>query len=132
MMSIKRRKKNKIYDTPHIRRKDGYNSSTFFIDQETKTNSVILKQEIKELIDLIGRKEDQLYRDGCLDDICKILEKYLDTQIKNWLESFEHHQLKEKDWLQKDNFELYDLHHSMKVYSNGAAHSLQFFKDELK
>ena len=100
--------------------------------KKNNDTSVTLRQQIKELIDIIGRKENQLYRDGCLDDICKVLEGYLDIQIKNWQQSFEHHELKEKDWLHKGNFEFYDLHHSMKVYSNGAAHSLQFFKDELK
>ena len=92
-----------------------------------------LRQQIKELIDIIGSREDQLYRDGCLDEICKVLEKHIDTKINNWIQSFEHHEQKEKEWLEKaDGWVFYDLHHSMKVYSNGAAHSLQFLKDELK
>jgi hypothetical protein len=94
--------------------------------------AITLRQQIKELIDIIGYREDQLYRDGCLEDICKILEKHIDIKINNWIQSFEHHEQKEKEWLEKGEFVFYDLHHSMKVYSNGAAHALQFFKDELK
>ena len=109
MMSIKKRKRKNI---------------TIIINKT-------LRQEFKELIDIIGHREIQEYRDGCLDDICKVLQQHIDTKIKNWQESFEHHRIKEEEWKSNGNWEFMDLHHSMKVYSNGAAHSLQFFKDEL-
>ena len=116
MMSIKRKKN----------RSNNYSSSSPIIISKT------LRQEIKELIDIIGHREDQLYRDGCLEDICKVLEKHIDAKINNWIQSFEHHRLKEEEWKARMNWEFMDLHHSMKVYSNGAAHGLQFFKDELR
>ena len=97
-------------------------------------NPITIKQQLKELIEIIGYREIQEYREGCLDDclddICKVLQQHLDILIKNWIQSFEYHEQKEKDWLEKDDFVFYDLHHSMKIYSNGAAHALQFFKDE--
>ena len=114
MMSIKKRKVNNKNLTEN-------------------TTITPIRQQIKELIDIIGYREDQLYRDGCLDDICKVLQQHLDIKINHWIESFEHHEQKEKEWLDKaDGCVFYDLHHSMKIYSNGAAHALQFFKDELK
>ena len=109
MMSIKKKRKN-----------DNDNES-----------AITLRQQLKETIDIIGYRELQEYRDECLDDICKVLERHIDAKINSWLESFEHHEQKEKEWLEKAEFVFYDLHHSMKVYSNGAAHGLQFFKDEL-
>ena len=103
-------------------------------NDSTTINKATLRQQIKELIDIIGYREDSLYREGCLNDICKILEKHIDTKINNWIQSFNHHEQKEKEWLEKeaDGCVFYDLHHSMKIYSNGAAHALQFFKDELR
>jgi hypothetical protein len=60
------------------------------------------------------------------------LQEHIDAKIHNWIESFEHNQLKEKEWIEKADCQVfYDIHHSMKVYSNGAAHALQFLKDEL-
>ena len=91
-----------------------------------------IRQQIKELIDIIGYREIQEYREGCLDDICKVLQQHLDIKINHWIESFEHHEQKEKEWLEKGEFVYNDIHHSMKIFSNGAAHDLQFFKDELK
>ena len=119
MMSIKKR------------RKENYNKIKI-IPNTTKEEAITVRQQIKELIDIIGYRELQEDREGCLDDICKVLQQHLDILIKNWIQSFEHHEQKEKDCLEKDDFVFYDLHHSMKVYSNGAAHALQFFKDELK
>ena len=122
MMSIKRKRK----------RSNNYSSSPLPPIIISKT----LRQEIKELIDIIGHREDQLYRDGCLEDICKVLEKHLDIKINHWIQSFNHHEQKEKEWLDKGDllgdFVFKDIHNSMKIYSNGAAHGLQFFKDELK
>ena len=60
--------------------------------RKSKNNNTIitktLTQQIKELIDIIGYREDQLYREGCLDEICKVLEMHIDMQIKNWQQSF--------------------------------------------
>ena len=93
-----------------------------------------LRQQLKQIIgiDIIDGTDEQDYIDNCLDDICKVLERYLDIQIQNWVKSFEHHQRKELEWKYKVNFDLSDIHHSMKIYSNGAIHSLQFFKEDLK
>lgn len=121
MMSIKKKRKERTSNNnypPHTNNDDN--------------NTATLRQQIKELIDIIGHREDQLYRDGCLEDICKVLERHLDIKINHWIQSFEHHRLKEEEWKARMNWEFMDLHHSMKVYSNGAAHGLQFFKDELR
>jgi hypothetical protein len=97
----------------------------------TKEKAITIRQQIKELIDIIGHRELQEYREGCLDDICKVLQQHIDIKTNNWIQSFEHHEQKEKEWLEKGEFVFYVLHHSMKIYSNGATHGLQFFKDEL-
>jgi hypothetical protein len=114
MMSIKKKRRNKKNDD---------------------ATTITLRQQLKELIDIIGQREEQVYRDACLDDICKILQQHIDIKIQNWVKSFEHHEQKEKEFLDKEEGDgwwvFYDLHHSMKIYSNGAAHGLQFFKEEL-
>lgn len=71
-------------------------SSSKNIDTTTK-ESITLRQQIKELIDIIGYREQPIYRECCLDDICKVLQEHIDAKIHNWIESFEHNQLKEKE-----------------------------------
>ena len=57
MMSIKKKRRNKKNDD---------------------ATTIPLRQQLKELIDIIGQREEQVYRDGYLDDICKILLQHID------------------------------------------------------
>ena len=57
MMSIKKRKVNNKNLTEN-------------------TTITPIRQQIKELIDIISYREIQEYREGCLDDICKVLQQH--------------------------------------------------------
>jgi hypothetical protein len=57
MMTIKRRRKKNNND-----------------DNNDDKIIITLRQEIKQIIDIIGHKNDALYRDGCTDEIIKVLK----------------------------------------------------------